>query len=256
MHQLTSSRIDYLAGGWPPDPAKPTLVFIHGAGSSGLHWEVQLTALLDVANTLAVDLPGHGRSPGPGMDKVEDYTRVLVDFIDELGPPRPVLVGFSMGGAIAQQALLTHPEKFPAAVLIGTGAKLRVLPLVFETIEKDFPAYVELKGKMATSPHSDPRLIQSSLEDTARQDPKVVLGDFKACDAFDVRNRLPEIQAPVLIISGEDDLLTPPKFSQYLAEKIEGARRVHLQAAGHLMSLEKPEEVNQAIRDFIEAEGF
>jgi pimeloyl-ACP methyl ester carboxylesterase len=99
-------------------------------------------------------------------------------------------------------------------------------------------------------------LIQASLEDTARQDPKVVLGDFRACDVFDVRDRLSEIRPPVLIISGEDDLLTPPKFSQYLSEKIEGARRVHLQAAGHLMSLEKPEEVNQAIRGFIEDEGF
>jgi pimeloyl-ACP methyl ester carboxylesterase len=256
MHQRESSRIGYLAGSWPLDPTRPTLVFVHGAGGSRLHWEVQLEALLDVANTLAVDLPGHGRSPGPGLDTVDDYTRVLIDFTDELDPPRPVIVGFSMGGAIAQQALLSHPGKFPAAVLIATGAKLRVLPLVFETIENDYPGYIELKAKMAASPQSDPRLIQPSLEDSARQDPKVVLGDFRACDTFDVRDRLAEIQAPVLVISGEDDLLTPPKFSQYLAEKIKGARRVHLPAAGHLISMEKSAEVNQAIRNFIEDEGF
>ena len=118
MHERESSHLGYLAGNWPPDPNLPTLVFIHGAGSSSVHWTVQLEALLDVANTVAVDLPGHGRSPGPGMDTVAGYTRALVDFVDELGLPRPVLAGFSMGGAIAQQALLDCPGKFPAAVLI------------------------------------------------------------------------------------------------------------------------------------------
>ena len=152
MERLRSSGgLSFLAGRWPLGPELPTLLLIHGAGGSALHWEVQLDQLLDQANTLAIDLPGHGQSPGPGREEVAAYTRALVELVDELNPPRPVPVGFSMGGAIAQQALLDYPDRFAAAVLIATGAKLKVLPLVFETIQNDFPAYIEMKARMAAT---------------------------------------------------------------------------------------------------------
>jgi len=251
MIERTLNGLFYRAGCWPLERGRPTLVFIHGAGGSSRYWENQLDSLLDVANTLALDLPGHGESPGQGHQSVGEYTRAVVDWVKELTPPRPVPVGFSMGGAIAQQALLDHPELFAAGVLVATGAKLGVAQAVFDAIENDFASYVEMKGKIAASPQTSRDIIQPVLDDTARQDPQVVLGDFRACHAFDVRARIPGIQAPVLIVSGEDDLLTPPKFSQWLQDNIAGARRFHLQAAGHLVSVEKSEEVNRAIRDFV-----
>jgi pimeloyl-ACP methyl ester carboxylesterase len=234
-----------------PCPAHPDLHPIHGAGGSSNHWLPQLDDLLDVANTIAIDLPGHGRSPHPGRKQVEDYTEIVAKFIKTIGPPYPVPVGFSMGGAITQKLLLDRPGLCSAAVLVATGAKLGVLPLILQTIEQDFPKYIEMKGQMAASAKTPREVIQPVLDDTALCDPSVVLGDFQACDAFDERTRIKQIEAPVLVITADDDLLTPPKFGGYLTGQIPKAHRVHINDAGHLVTVEKPDEVNAAIREFI-----
>ena len=184
MEEREAANLAFLAGEWPLHPARPTLIFLHGAGGSSNHWLPQLDALLDVANTIALDLPGHGRSPHPGRKQVGDYTDVVAKFIKTLGPPYPVPVGFSMGGAIAQKLLLDRPGLCSAAVLVATGAKLGVMPLILETIEKDFPKYIEMKGQMAASAKTPREVIQPVLDDTALCDPSVVLGDFQGCDAL------------------------------------------------------------------------
>jgi pimeloyl-ACP methyl ester carboxylesterase len=251
MQEREADSLAFLTGDWPLHPARPTLIFVHGAGGSSNHWLPQLDDLVDSANTIAVDLPGHGRSPHPGRKRVEEYARIVAKLIKTLGPPYPVPVGFSMGGAIAQKLLLDHPGLCSAAVLIATGAKLGVMPLILETIEKDFPRYIEMKGQMAASAKTPREVIQPVLDDTARCDPSVVLGDFQACDAFDERARAKEIAVPVLVITADDDLLTPPKFGGYLTGQIPKAHRVHIDAAGHLVSVEKPDQVNAAIREFL-----
>jgi len=251
MEEREAANLAFLAGEWPMHPARPTLIFLHGAGGSSNHWLPQLDSLVDVANTIAIDLPGHGRSPHPGRKTVEDYTEVVARFVKKLGPPYPVPVGFSMGGAIAQKLLLDHPGKYSAAVLIATGAKLGVMPMILETIEKDFPKYIEMKGQMAASAKTPREIIQPVLDDTALCDPSVVLGDFHACNAFDERSRVKEIEVPVLVITADDDLLTPPMFGGYITGQIPKAHRVHINEAGHLVSVEKPEEVNFAIREFL-----
>lgn len=241
----------FIAGGFPPDPGKPSIVFIHGAGGSGLFWRNQVEALAARANTMAVDLPGHGQSPGPGMEKIEEYAEAVAGFIEKAAPGA-VPVGLSMGGAITLQLLLDHPGRFPAAVLVSTGARLKVMPQIFETIEKDFPAFVALMGKFAASPKTPPERLAPVLEDIARREPEVVLGNFRACDRFDVSGRLGEIDAPVLVVSAEDDLLTPPKYSDFLEQAMQTVRRVHIVDSGHLIPVEKPEEFNRAVVMFLD----
>ena len=251
IKRKTASGLGFAVSAWPLWAGRPTVVFVHGAGGSSLLWRAQLDGLADRLNAVAIDLPGHGDRPGPGRESIAEYAQVVAGFVDELGLDRPVLAGLSMGGAIVQESLLSWPEKYRAGILISTGARLRVMPLIFETIEKDFNAYVQMSVKFAASPKTDPALLAEVQEDTARREPKVTLGDFRACDAFDVRERLPELRVPVLVLSGEDDQLTPKKYSDYLESNIPGARRVHLLDAGHLLPVEKADEVNQAIAEFV-----
>jgi len=83
--------------------------------------------------------------------------------------------------------------------------------------------------------------------------PRVVWGDFAACDRFDIRERVGEITAPTLVITGSEDRMTPPKFGQWLAERIPGARFVLVEGAGHMVMLEKPDQVASAVREWLKA---
>lgn len=251
MQELETGGLTFVAGNWPPDKSKSTVVFIHGAGGSANFWSNQVVTLKDRVNTIAIDLPGHGRSKRPGMEKVEDYALAVSDFISSVAPDA-IPVGLSMGGAITQQLLLDHPGRFRAAVLSSTGARLRVLPVIFDAIQNDFPKFIELMGQFSASSKTPLEVIKPCMEDTARQEPEVILGDFRACNVFDVRERLGEIKTPVLIISAEDDLLTPPKFGELLEQKIPGSRRVHILDSGHMIPVEKPEEFNRALIEFLD----
>ena len=251
MKEPEAGGLTFVAGNWPLDKAKATIVFIHGAGGSANFWSNQVVTLKDRVNTIAIDLPGHGRSKRPGMEKVEDYANVVSDFISSVAP-EAIPVGLSMGGAITQQLLLDHPRRFRAAVLSSTGARLRVIPIIFEAIQNDFPKYIELMGQFSASSKTPIEVIKPCLEDTARQKPEVVAGDFRACHIFNVIERLVEIKTPILIISAQDDLLTPPKFGDLLEQKIPGSRRVHILDSGHMIPVEKPEEFNQALVAFLD----
>ncbi len=240
-----------MAGRWPLDPDLPTVVFIHGSGGSSVLWHAQVEALAGDMNTVALDLPGHGASGGQGTDSVTAYAASVESFILDLEVPRPVPCGLSLGGAVALQLLLEGKANYKAGILVNTGARLRVMPLIFEAIERDYLSYVAGSRSMSISPKTDPRRIEPLLESMAECPPEVTLGDFRACDTFDVMERLGEISVPVLVLAASDDRLTPVKYGEYLAEHIPNTRLVHIEDAGHLSPMERPEEVTRAIRDFV-----
>ncbi len=229
----------------------PAVVLIHGAGGSHLHWPAGMRRLPGAA-VYAVDLPGHGRSGGEGRTRIEDYAADILGFMDGVGIGRGVLVGHSMGGAIAQMTALLAPDRVAGLVLVGTGAKLRVAPALLEGILQDYPGVLGLMAEWAWGPGADPALVARGRQMMARVPSRVVWGDFAACDQFDIRERLGEIAAPTLVISGSEDRMTPPRFGQYLAEHIPGARLILVEGAGHMVMLEKPEEVARAVREWLE----
>jgi pimeloyl-ACP methyl ester carboxylesterase len=241
-----------LAGNWPLEPGKPTLVFFHGAALSKSFWAAQVEALSDIANTIAIDLPGHKDSKGPAYDQISDCAAVVAHLIEKLQAPNPILCGLSMGGAVAQELLISQPELFSAAILMHTGARLKVFPFIFESIEKDYSQYLDFAVDFSVSQNSDKVKLKELMKDIAVTKADVALKDFTACDQFDVMARLTEIAAKVLVIVGADDNITPAKYGEFLHQIIPGAELVTIADAGHLSPIEKPEEVNQIIRDFIE----
>ena len=252
MQERKTNGIGYFAGDWPLDPQKSTIVFIHGAGGSSLFWQAQVEGLAARANTIAIDLPGHGRSGSEGKNTVEDYAQAVVIFIKEINAPNPIPCGFSMGGAVTQQLLLDNQDLFKAGVLISTGARLKVTPVIFETIEKDYHEFVNMIGKFAASRNTDPGLVEAFKQDTARCKAETAHGDFRVCDSFDASSHLSSIEVPVLVVTAEDDVLTPPKYGDFLEKHIKNATRAHIMDAGHIVPMEKPEEMNKTILKFLD----
>jgi pimeloyl-ACP methyl ester carboxylesterase len=83
----------------------------------------------------------------------------------------------------------------------------------------------------------------------------VIEGDLRACDTFDLVEQIKAISLPTLVICGTDDLMTPPKYAEYLHEEINGSQLVLIPAAGHMVMLEKPDEVGRSIEAFLEQLG-
>jgi pimeloyl-ACP methyl ester carboxylesterase len=252
MQERKKDGIGYLASEWPLDPEKSTLVFIHGVGGHGYFWQAQMEALSNRANLVALDLPGHGRSDGSGKESISEYAQAVSEFLADIGAPNPVPCGFSLGGAIAQQLLMDFPQLYSAGILIGTGVRMKVGPIIFEAIENDFSEFVDMLCKLAASKKTNPEKIRFFKDELSKSNPQVVSGDFRACDRFAAGAGLASIEVPVLIITAENDILTPAKLGDVLEDKIQNTQRAHISDAGHLMVLEKPGEINHAIAEFID----
>ncbi|MBI4589406.1 MAG: alpha/beta hydrolase [Candidatus Rokubacteria bacterium] len=240
--------INYLLTGSGP----LTLCLVHGSGGSTLAWVRQLEGLADAARVVALDLPGHGDSAGEGSRSIDDYVSVVKAFVQAMRLGRVVLGGHSMGGAIAQATALAHPDLLSGLILVGTGARLRVLPRILELIASNYAEGCAFVNAYAFSPAASEALKEGAKAAILRTRPQVTHGDFTACNAFDVMDRVGNIRLPALVICGRDDRLTPPKYARFLAQRIPGARLVLVDKAGHYVQLEQPEIVNAEIREFLE----
>ncbi|MGQ9600908.1 MAG: alpha/beta fold hydrolase [Anaerolineae bacterium] len=222
------------------------VVFIHGAGGSHQHWLYQVRDLPH-APTYALDLPGHGRSEGPGRDTIGAYGDWLISFLDALGLARVVLVGHSMGGAISLDVALRFPWRVAGLGLVGTGARLRVAPAILEGIRQDFQGAVDLVCQWAFGPQAPAEMVRQSRRQMGKTPAEVLYGDFIACDRFDVMNRLGEITVPAVVAAGSQDVLTPPKYATYLRDHLPRATLHLIDGAGHMLMLENPSAVVQAL---------
>jgi pimeloyl-ACP methyl ester carboxylesterase len=232
-------------------PGDPTLLLVHGAGGSRLHWPAELRRLSN-ATVYTLDLPGHGRSEGSGYDHIDRYAEAVISLMDYVGIEKCVTVGHSMGGAIAQMMALAHADRVAGLVLVATGARLRVSPAVLEGIRSDFEATAALITLAAWSTEASPRLTALGQKTLLRTGADVLLADFGACDRFDVMECLGQIHVPTLVVVGSADQLTPLKYAHFLAENIPDVQLRTIENAGHMVMLERPEMVELAIQQFIE----
>ena len=227
------------------------IVFVHGAAGSHLVWGAQVRALGEIAHAVALDLPGHGRSPLPGRDSIAAYRDVLLGVLDALGIDRAVIVGHSMGGGIAQTLALSHPDRVAGLGLIGTGARLRVLPTILDGVLRDFDHTARLVVENSYAAGLDAAMRERALAEFRACPASVTHGDFAACNAFDLLSRVAEIRAPTVVICGRADRMTPVKYSEFLASKIPNARLALVEDSGHSVMIEQPTEVNRALVEFM-----
>ncbi|HLF26243.1 MAG TPA: alpha/beta fold hydrolase [Anaerolineae bacterium] len=226
------------------------LVLVHGAGENHLVWPAALRRMADV-QVYAIDLPGHGKSGGAGRASVAEYAAFLVQLLDTLSLERVVIAGHSMGGAIAQQFGLAYPARTAALILIATGARLRVAPQLLQLTGMDLRAAADFITQYEWGPDAPEQMVRLGRQQLLTNRLDVLHGDYRACDAFDVMERLGEIRAPTLVIGGTADQMTPPKYASLLAERIPRAQLLLVEGAGHMVMLEREATVARAVEQFL-----
>ncbi len=234
------------------DKSSLSVVFIHGSGGDREDWRAQLDGLSGAANVMALELPGHGASDPPGETTVDAYAQWVTDFIEALGLQKVMLVGCSLGSAITQWIALFTPQPWLVGIgLVGAGARLRVHPAVLEGLRQDPDKALAMLSDYCLSPASEGPLREILRDKYIKTSAELVHGDLSACDKFDVMNSIHKVRLPTWILVGEDDQLTPVKYARYLHETIEGSRLAVVPRAGHLAMMEKPEEFNRLLAEFL-----
>jgi len=228
------------------------VLFIHGAGGGQYTWSYQKGYFEKQFNPIVIELPGHGESGGEGEEEIGKYAEHVYAFLKALNLQKIFLVGHSMGGAIVQTLALTHPEVIKGIVLVGTGARLKVLPLILDGIKSHFEETVQRINQFAYSRKAPSDLVEKGVLGMRRCRAEVIYGDFLACDRFDIINETGKIALPTLILCGDDDQLTPLKYSQFLQSRINGSKLEVLSNAGHMVMMESPQTFNEKIHGFIE----
>ena len=231
------------------------IVFIHGSGDSSRAWRLQVEGLGDRHKVFALDLPGHGKRADtlPEETTVLDYAIAAHEIIQqELHLDHPIIAGHSLGGAIALTMALEYGQELGGLILIGTGARLRVLPASLEAA-RTTPQQARITlTKAGVAPVNVETVPPTILSEQIEPASYILYRDLSACNIFDCMTRLQDIHLPTLIICGTDDTATPVKYSQYLHSHIAGSTLRIITDTGHYVMREKPEAVNAAITDWLE----
>ena len=231
----------------------PTVCYVHGAGGSHDVW-VEQYGDREGPPAVAVDLSGHGDSDdvdtAAGTETLEAYADDVVAVCEASGAT--VLCGNSMGGAVSLWVALERDLDLEALVLADTGAKLGVDDGFLESLSRNFESAVASLQVPDTLFHEpDDDLVEVSRRGLLETGRAVTVRDFETCDAFDVRDRLDEVDVPALALCGEHDPMTPPRFSEYLAAELPNCEYVELADAAHMPMLERPEAFNAEVRSFL-----
>jgi pimeloyl-ACP methyl ester carboxylesterase len=233
-------------------PTKPPLILIHDAGGDHLSWPPEIRRMT-AGRVYTLDLPGHGKSGGPGRQSVNEYADSVVGFMNAAGLSRAVLVGHALGGAIALTIAINHPERAAGLGLISTGPRLPIPSSVMENAAN--PATVILAAQMFLElmciPKSSKHLKDQIMKRLVSVRQTLFHGDLRACEEFNVTTRLDAIRTPVLVLCGTNDQLVPRFNSERLVEQIPGAALQTIEDAGHLVMLEQPNRVARLLSVFL-----
>ena len=258
--QLTVNGIDTFVatGGREFDKSQPTIVLLHGAGFDRSTWALHSRWFAHHGfGVLAPDLPGHGRSSGAPLPTIADMADWTAALLDAAGAAKAKLVGHSMGSLISLETAARHPAKVSALGLIGPAAAMTVASDLLKAAEANDRSAIdmvsiwglgfqaELGGSLA------PGLwmhfgAQRVLEQCR---PGVLFNDLSACNAYQgALAAAAQITVSATLILGERDMMTPTRAGKALAAALANSRTVVLRGAGHMMMVERPDELLAALQ--------
>jgi pimeloyl-ACP methyl ester carboxylesterase len=247
-------------GGREFDPRLPALLFIHGAALDHSVWQWQSRYFAHHGfSVLAVDLPGHGRSPGAARASIEEYGAWVDGLADAAGLAAVNVVGASMGSLIALELALKRPARVAKLALIGTAMPMAVGEAFLAAARENSDSAFEMEtvwghrrlSQLQQSPVPGIALTGASLRLNARAKPGVQHADLRACNTYQpAMESIRALRVPTLVLGGRRDQMTQFKAGKALAAEIPGAKFVALDA-GHSMMSEAPRETLAELRSFL-----
>lgn len=247
-------------GGRAFDPALPGIVFIHGAAFDHSVWQWQARHLAHHGfAVLAVDLPGHGRSPGPVRESIGALADWIGDFIEAATLERAALVGHSMGSLVVLETAIRRARRVSRLAMIGASVPMAVGEAFLAAARDDSPAAFDMEtvwghargAMLATSPVPGISLMGAARALNDRAHPGVLPADLEACRAYaPAPESIRALGMPTLVLGGKRDQMTPWKAGKALAAEIPGAR-FELLDAGHSMMNEAPRDTLRHLKEFL-----
>jgi 3-oxoadipate enol-lactonase len=241
----------------------PLVVFLHGIGGDRSHWDDQLAAFAPEFTAVAPDARGYGDSddydgPLAFADLAGDLRRVL----DHFGVARAHLVGLSLGGRVARDFCLRHPDRVATLVLCNTHAGFDALapgevdafvrsrqgPLLAGRTPAELAPELA-RGVLGKS--ASPRARERLLASLAALRKNAYLKTLESSVREDRGAAVERIAVPTLVVTGDEDAVYPPATAEAMARRIPGARLTVIANAGHVSNLERPEAFNETVLGFL-----
>jgi 3-oxoadipate enol-lactonase len=261
INNLTVSYSDH-----GPDDA-PVIIFIHGFPLNKSMWNIQVEALKENYRVIAYDIRGHGNSD-QGIDEfsIELFVLDLLRLMEKLKIEKSILCGLSLGGYIALNAVLKHPDRFDGLILNDTQCiadtpeiKENRCNAIISIKEKGVEQYADeiIKKLFAQETFTKNKNVIDAVREMIISTPKQSLCNtlHALAERKETCDQLPEINIPVLIMVGEEDKITPIAAAQQMHEKILNSKLEIIQQAGHLSNLENPTAFNTHLVNFLELVG-
>lgn len=243
------------------DPAKRTIVFVHGAGLDHSWWGLQSRYFgYHGFNVLAVDLPAHGRSAGPALTSVEGMSDWVLAMLKELKIETAAVVGHSMGSLIALDFAWRYPEAAERIALIGTAYPMNVSDGFLDAARRNDQAAYDMETiwghaaqvPFAGNPNPGMWMYGDTLARLARLAPGVLHADLSACNAYaGGMEAAAKVKCPALFVLGARDVMTPPRAAQGLAQALADSRTVTVGLSGHSLMAEAPDATLDALITFL-----
>jgi len=248
---------------YSPDKPGTPIVLLHGLGSCGDDWLLQVPAFSTCHRVLTLDLRGHGQSEKPRRPyAIGDLASDVAGLLDHIEAETAHVVGFSHGGTVALQLALDHPDRVGSLVLVNTFARYRPANLrsvirLLRRLAFLLAGRMELVGTEVAAglfPGPDQAAQRkATIQRISRDDRRAYLLAIRALSRHDLRPRLGQITAPTLVILGDRDMTVSPRAGEELARRIPGARLTVIPDSGHATPIDQPEQFNQAVLAFVDS---
>jgi pimeloyl-ACP methyl ester carboxylesterase len=238
---MTSSNIYYEVNG----KGEP-LLLLHGLGSCGADWLLQIPAFAEHYQVITPDLPGHGKSPKEPL-QIAAIAKTIANLI----PNKTDVVGLSFGGFVALQLAIDFPDKVKKLVIAGSSPKVSLNAQKMLVRMLPMPAIAKVISKLCFSNKKYEQARQILEDHIAKMDKETFQALFNAVCDFDITKQASKIHCPVLIIAGKEDALLPPPHSEKLHSLIPGSQLVVLENTGHAIPIEGAAAFNDLVLKFL-----